>query len=109
VLVDAPCSGSGTWRRNPDGRLRELAGELPGLQARQLRLLRLAADAVRPGGRLVYATCSWLCEENEEVAESLLAERSDLALLSRAIHGNPDVDADTAFTAVFSKLPAGRT
>jgi 16S rRNA (cytosine967-C5)-methyltransferase len=74
-----------------------------------LRLLRLAADAVRPEGRLVYATCSWLCEENEAVAETLLAERSDLALLSQSIHGNPDIDADTAYTAVFRKLPVGRT
>ncbi len=109
VLVDAPCSGSGTWRRNPDGRLRPLASELPELRARQLRLLRLAAEAVRPGGRLVYATCSWLCEENEDVAETLLAERGDLALLSQAGHGNPHADADTAFTAVFGKQPVGRT
>lgn len=109
VLVDAPCSGSGTWRRNPDGRLREVAGELPLLRERQLRLLRLAADAVRPEGRLIYATCSWMCEENEDVAETLLAERSDLALLSQSVHGNPDIDADTAYTAVFRKLPVGRT
>lgn len=109
VLVDAPCSGSGTWRRNPDGRLRPLMDTLPDLRARQLRLLRLAAEAVRPGGRLVYATCSWLCEENEDVAEALLAERGDLTLVSRVVHGNPAADADTTFTAVFSKHPVGRT
>jgi 16S rRNA (cytosine967-C5)-methyltransferase len=108
VLVDAPCSGSGTWRRNPDGRLRELMSGLPELRARQLRLLRLAADAVRPGGRLVYATCSWLREENEDVAVALLAERDDLTPISRTIHGNPGADADTAFTAVFGKRPAER-
>ena len=61
-----------------------LASELPDLRAHQLRLLRLAADGVRPGGRLVYATCSWLCEENEDVVGSLLAERGDLALISQA-------------------------
>jgi 16S rRNA (cytosine967-C5)-methyltransferase len=109
VLVDAPCSGSGTWRRNPDGRLRPLASELPELRGHQLRLLRLAADAVRLGGRLVYATCSWLCEENEEVVRSLLAERGDLALVSQTIHGNPYVEADTTFTAVLLKHPEPTT
>jgi 16S rRNA (cytosine967-C5)-methyltransferase len=103
VLVDAPCTGSGTWRRNPDGRLRELATELPDLNAQQLRLLRVAVDGVKPGGRLIYATCSWLCEENEDVAAALLAERADLTLVSQGTHGNPDADADTTFTAVFVK------
>lgn len=103
VLVDAPCSGSGAWRRNPDGRLRDLAQGLPALLAHQQRLLDLGADAVRPGGRLVYATCSWLCEENEEVVAGALARRADLSLVSQDVHGNPHADGDTTFTAVFAK------
>jgi len=63
VLVDAPCSGTGTWRRNPENRWRLTPRELERLVALQSRLLDLAASLVRPGGRLVYAVCSLLDEE----------------------------------------------
>ncbi len=63
VLVDAPCSGTGTWRRNPEARWRLTPGELARLTSLQVRLLDLAASLVRPGGRLVYVTCSLLDEE----------------------------------------------
>jgi 16S rRNA (cytosine967-C5)-methyltransferase len=63
VLVDAPCSGSGTWRRNPEGRWRLTPGRLDQLVAIQARLLDLAAPLVKPGGRLVYAVCSLLSRE----------------------------------------------
>lgn len=72
VLVDAPCSATGTWRRNPELRLRPL--DLPALAAQQLEILSAAATLVRPGGRLVYATCSLLREENEAVVERFLAQ-----------------------------------
>jgi len=63
VLVDAPCSGSGTWRRNPEGRWRLTPERLDRLIEAQSRLLDIAAELVRPGGRLVYAVCSLLsCE-----------------------------------------------
>ena len=65
VLVDAPCTGTGTWRRNPDARLRLRENDLAELVAKQADLLALAARLVRPGGRLVYATCSILPAENE--------------------------------------------
>jgi 16S rRNA (cytosine967-C5)-methyltransferase len=65
VLVDAPCSGTGTWRRNPDARWRAPDLGLPALVALQARILASAARLVKPGGRLVYATCSLLPEENE--------------------------------------------
>ena len=58
VLVDAPCSGSGTWRRNPEGRWRLTPERLDRVVELQARLLDLAAPLVRPGGALVYATCS---------------------------------------------------
>lgn len=66
VLVDAPCTGSGTWRRNPDARARTTAQDLSELRAKQHDILAIAADLTRPGGLLVYATCSLLPEEDEE-------------------------------------------
>ena len=70
VLVDAPCSGSGTWRRNPEGRWRLSAARLDRLEAAQARLLDLAAALVAPGGRLVYAVCSLLSREGAGQIES---------------------------------------
>jgi 16S rRNA (cytosine967-C5)-methyltransferase len=63
VLVDAPCSGSGTWRRNPEGRWRLDPERLDRLEATQARLLEIGAQMVRPGGVLVYAVCSLLSRE----------------------------------------------
>ncbi len=71
VLVDAPCSGTGTLRRNPDIKWRDI--DLPELTATQKRILTAAAELVKPGGRLVYATCSLLREENDEIVEEFLA------------------------------------
>ncbi len=73
VLIDAPCSGSGTWRRNPEGRWRLTPRELERLGALQARLLDLAATLVRPGGRLVYVTCSLLDAEGADQAAAFLA------------------------------------
>jgi 16S rRNA (cytosine967-C5)-methyltransferase len=72
VLVDAPCTGTGTWRRNPDARIRLAPQDLAELVPKQAAILDAAAKLVKPGGRLVYATCSLLREENEaQVAEFL--------------------------------------
>jgi 16S rRNA (cytosine967-C5)-methyltransferase len=65
VLVDAPCTGTGTWRRNPDARLRLKPADLAELLPKQASILDTAQSLVRTGGRLVYATCSLLEEENE--------------------------------------------
>lgn len=73
VLIDAPCSGTGTWRRNPDARWRSLGEGLGDLFGLQTRILASAARLVKPGGRLVYATCSLLPEENEEQVAAFLA------------------------------------
>lgn len=73
VLVDAPCSGTGTWRRNPDARSRTTAQDLAELLAKQCEILSISAQLVRPGGRLVYATCSLLPEEDEDQVERFLA------------------------------------
>ncbi len=76
VLVDAPCTGTGTWRRNPDGRLRLSETDLAELLPKQAHILDTAQRLVRPGGRLVYATCSLLAEENEAQVESFLARHA---------------------------------
>ena len=81
VLVDAPCSGLGTIRRDPDIRWRRHEGDLGSLATHQLALLARAADLVRPGGRVVYATCSSEPEENEAVVDAFLATHADFALL----------------------------
>lgn len=72
VLVDAPCSGTGTLRRNPEIRWRISTADIDDLSARQKQLLRNAAHAVKPGGRLVYSTCSVETDENEEVRQAFL-------------------------------------
>ncbi|AKJ28063.1 RsmB/NOP family class I SAM-dependent RNA methyltransferase [Caldimonas brevitalea] len=78
VLVDAPCSGLGTLRRNPDLKWRQSPKAVEELTAKQLAILQSAARLLKPGGRLVYATCSVLAEENERIAEQFLeqAQRS---------------------------------
>jgi 16S rRNA (cytosine967-C5)-methyltransferase len=72
VLVDAPCSGSGTWRRNPDIKWRFTPKDLEEVTAVQQSILQSAARLVKPGGRLVYATCSVLREENEHQVDQFL-------------------------------------
>ena len=77
VFVDAPCSGSGTWRRHPEGAWRLVPASVTRLAALQLEILTRAAKLVRPGGRLAYATCSVLLEENHAVADAFFAAHPD--------------------------------
>ena len=77
VLVDAPCSGLGTLRRNPDLKWRQSPQAVKELQAKQGAILASAARLLKPGGRLVYATCSLLRAENETVAEAFNAAHAD--------------------------------
>lgn len=79
VLVDAPCSGSGTWRRNPEGRWRLTLERLERVAALQARLLDLAVPLVRPGGAIVYATCSILSAEGAVQAAAFLGRHSGWA------------------------------
>jgi 16S rRNA (cytosine967-C5)-methyltransferase len=76
VLVDAPCSGSGTWRRNPEGRWRLTPQRLDQVVALQKRLLVMAAELVKPGGRLVYAVCSLLSREGAGQIDAFLHSHS---------------------------------
>jgi 16S rRNA (cytosine967-C5)-methyltransferase len=73
VLVDAPCSGTGAWRRKPEGKWRLTGEELAGYPPLQDAILDEAMRHVRPGGRLVYATCSLLRRENEDRTDAFLA------------------------------------
>lgn len=80
VLVDAPCSGSGTWRRNPDLKWRFPESELEEITATQERIINSAARLVKKGGRLVYITCSLYAEENEMQVEKFLASHPDFSV-----------------------------
>jgi 16S rRNA (cytosine967-C5)-methyltransferase len=80
VLVDAPCSGLGTLRRNPDLKWRQTPAGMAELTAKQARILAAAATMVKTGGRIVYATCSVLPEENEAIVEAFLAAHPQFAL-----------------------------
>ena len=118
VLVDAPCSGTGTLRRRPELALRRAPEDLAALSDLQLRITSRAAERVRPGGRLTYAVCSVLREEGEEVVAKLLASHPELSPASfdsgdaRAIAGDaptllllPSVNGtDGYFVAGFVKV-----
>jgi 16S rRNA (cytosine967-C5)-methyltransferase len=79
VLVDAPCTGFGTLRRNPDLKWRQAESAVGELAVKQAGILAAAATLVKPGGRLVYATCSILPDENEAIVEAFLAAHPDFA------------------------------
>ena len=81
VLVDAPCSGLGTLRRNPDVKWRQTPESVVELNAKQTAILSSAARLLKPGGRLVYATCSLLDDENDAVAQQFLSTHEDFTLV----------------------------
>lgn len=87
VLTDAPCSGTGTWRRNPDARWRPLGPGLEKLLHTQAEILDSAARLVKAGGRLIYATCSLLPEENENQIEKFLATHPEFTLSPCGLNG----------------------
>lgn len=90
VLVDVPCTGTGTFRRHPDGRWRLKPSDLAVMGVLQRDILRAAADAVRPGGLLVYSTCSLEPEENDEQVDRFLAERAEWRLEAPPAGAVPD-------------------
>jgi 16S rRNA (cytosine967-C5)-methyltransferase len=103
VLVDAPCSSSGTWRRNPDGKYRAGEKAVKELSALQLLILSNASSAVKIGGLLIYATCSFLPAENESIVQSFISSHSTFSIVSQTLNGNPAADSDTTFTAVIRR------
>ena len=107
VLVDAPCSGLGTLRRNPDLKWRQTPQAVAELQSRQQAILGAAARMLKPGGRLVYATCSLLAAENEEVVAAFdAAQRTDFAPLdaAEALTRTPVVRAEELVDGRFLRL-----
>jgi len=106
VLVDAPCSGTGTLRRNPEIRWRLSPADIPRLAEQQKQILTRAAEVVKPGGRLVYSTCSVEQEENEDVIEVL--KRDDGFKLLKTTRTWPHVQGcDGFFMAAFEKRSRG--
>lgn len=105
VVVDAPCSSSGTWRRNPEAKYRFHAGDLGELTDLQLRLLTNAAGATNRSGRLVYATCSYFMDENENLVQRFLSSPAgaNYRLEDQRLLGCPGKDADTMFVAVMRR------
>jgi 16S rRNA (cytosine967-C5)-methyltransferase len=102
VFVDAPCSGSGTWRRQPELKWRLTPQKLAGLRQTQERLLRQgAALCARTGGRLVYATCSILPSENEEQIEAFLAKNPEFRRWQPDFQGSPASTVTDGFYAAF--------
>ncbi|MBN8220997.1 MAG: RsmB/NOP family class I SAM-dependent RNA methyltransferase, partial [Spirochaetes bacterium] len=103
ILVDAPCSASGTLRRNPDVRYRIMPGDPEKFAAVQLKILSAVAPHLKAGGKLVYATCSVFRRENEAVVEKFLLGQSSYSLSEAQCVGSPQLDADTMFFAVLVK------
>jgi 16S rRNA (cytosine967-C5)-methyltransferase len=94
VFVDAPCTGTGTWRRNPDAKWRLKQEDLAELTALQADILDSAQRLVKPGGRLIYATCSLLREEDEDQIDAFLAAHQEFSLLPIASVWREVIEAD---------------
>ncbi|MCW5737886.1 MAG: RsmB/NOP family class I SAM-dependent RNA methyltransferase [Enhydrobacter sp.] len=97
VLVDAPCTGTGTWRRNPDGRWTLAPKDLEELVPKQAAILDAAARLVKPGGGLVYATCSVLPAEDERQIEAFLERHPEFALVPPTDLGLPPETAQGSY------------
>ena len=90
VFIDAPCSGVGALRRNPEARWRMRESDLAGFAARQQQIISVARDLCAPGGRIVYATCTLLRVENGDVIDAVLAAHADLATVPLGDVVGPD-------------------
>lgn len=96
VLVDAPCSGLGTLRRNPDLKWRQTEQDIAEFTGLQMAILTRAAKLVKPGGRLIYATCSLLAEENEQVAQQFLQQHPHFTLIpANTVLAQQQIELDT--------------
>ncbi|MBA3312054.1 MAG: 16S rRNA (cytosine(967)-C(5))-methyltransferase RsmB [Planctomycetota bacterium] len=102
VLVDVPCSNTGVLGKRPEARWRITPNDLVELPVKQTRLLSLALDRVRSGGRVVYSTCSIEPEENEQVVQAALSQRDGFAVVESRLH-HPGDSADGGFQVVIVK------
>ncbi|WP_161597743.1 RsmB/NOP family class I SAM-dependent RNA methyltransferase [Fluviispira multicolorata] len=103
VLVDAPCSSSGTWRRNPDAKYRVSSDNILSLSKLQHSILEKASKGVRVSGHLVYSTCSWVFDENEGIVCEFLKNNPNFSLVKQNLLGSPHENADTMFAAVLKR------
>ncbi|MGZ8362813.1 MAG: RsmB/NOP family class I SAM-dependent RNA methyltransferase [Caulobacteraceae bacterium] len=104
VFIDAPCTGTGTWRRHPDAKWRLTPDQLEMRMGEQAALLDQAAGFVKPGGRIVYVTCSVLAEENEDQVEAFLARTPGFKLAEDIRRLSPRTsDTDGFFIAVLER------
>jgi 16S rRNA (cytosine967-C5)-methyltransferase len=108
VFVDAPCTGTGTWRRNPDAKWRLKPEDLAELAALQAEILDSAQRLVKPGGRLIYATCSLLMEENEDQIAKFLDTHADFAVLPVASVWAETLEGDCPARAETLRLSPAR-
>jgi 16S rRNA (cytosine967-C5)-methyltransferase len=106
VLVDAPCTGTGTWRRNPDAKWKLSPQDVEELTQLQRSILDSAWRLVKPGGRLIYATCSLLSEENEAQIAAFLAEHADFKLIPIAGIWAEAIGGDAPAADTLSLTPA---
>jgi 16S rRNA (cytosine967-C5)-methyltransferase len=88
VLIDAPCTGIGTWRRNPDAKWRVRPGALEVRRNEQVEVLERAAPLAKPGGRIAYITCSLLAEENDDQVRAFVERHSDFTIVPPAETAN---------------------
>jgi 16S rRNA (cytosine967-C5)-methyltransferase len=107
VLIDAPCSGTGTWRRNPDAKWRIRPGALEIRTKDQIEVLDRAAPLVKPGGRIAYITCSVLREENSEQVHAFIARHPGFVVQPPEETASVLWDKAEAFAGAALKSPEG--
>lgn len=106
VVVDAPCSGVGTWRRNPELRWRLTPQRLAELTELQSRLIREGASLVKPGGKLVYMTCSVLMEEDEDIVQAFLKDHAGFVLTEEKLLTPATTASDGFYLSALTALIA---
>ncbi len=104
VFIDAPCSGTGVFRRNPDAKWRLEQKDIPEIAVKQKEIIREYSGLVKPGGRLVYATCTISREENEEVVHGFLEEKKEFYVIPPS-EMNPLFERFTTGEGFFRSLP----
>jgi 16S rRNA (cytosine967-C5)-methyltransferase len=107
VLIDAPCSGTGTWRRNPDAKWRMRPGALEIRMKDQIEVLDRAAAMVKPGGRIAYITCSVLTVENSEQLRAFVARQPAFSIVPPAEVASVLSDKSDDFSKAALELPEG--
>ena len=107
VVIDAPCTGTGTWRRNPDAKWRMRPGALEIRLKDQAEVLDRAAGLVKPGGRIAYITCSVLSEENNEQVRAFVARHGEFAVVPPEQTASVLWDKAEDFAAAALQSPEG--